>query len=207
LNVNWSDLIHDRKIKRIKKLLESGYSPNESIYEAPLLVAARYGYTEAIKLFLEYGADPNIKDGYVTPLYRAISNRFFEAAQVLIDYGADIENPDGEGTTDLLHFTNRGEQDVVEFLLINGANIHAKDSDGDFAFFLAITNEYFPIADLLLKYGANINDINNEKLGVVDHAIYYKRTSSIDYLWSKFYLLNDRNKRKLKAFRLEKLFV
>lgn len=70
-------------------------------------VAARYDdYTDPlgiVKLLIKYGADPNMSNGYHTPLELAILNDSvsYELTKYLLDHGADPNIPNDEGQTPL----------------------------------------------------------------------------------------------------------
>ena len=70
-------------------------------------VAARYDdYTDPldiVKLLIKYGADPNMSNGYHTPLELSILNDSvpYELTKYLLDHGADPTIPNNEGETPL----------------------------------------------------------------------------------------------------------
>jgi hypothetical protein len=62
-----------------------------------LCVAAYYGYENVTKLFLQYGANPNIAGGfYQTPLHLASTK---EVAELLIEHGANLTLTNDPGMT------------------------------------------------------------------------------------------------------------
>ncbi len=60
---------------------------------APLGHAASQGREDMVTLLLEYGADPNMREGNIAPcgsaLYNAVSNGHFDLAKMLLEHGAD----------------------------------------------------------------------------------------------------------------------
>lgn len=89
----------------LKLLLENNANPNLSDRlrgETALMRRAVAGDTNAIKLLLSFGADPNRADiGQETALMKAVRGRKFKAAQALVDGGADPNVQDLTGKTAL----------------------------------------------------------------------------------------------------------
>ena len=55
----------------------------------PLLIAAKYGHTEVVKLLLDGGADPNKTDEKrINPLHAATFGGFTDVVKILLDIGA-----------------------------------------------------------------------------------------------------------------------
>jgi ankyrin repeat protein len=124
----------------IKLLLDTGANPNaEGMTGTPLEQAAWADRTDAARLLIERGAQPNQADhmaGY-TPLHWAASTENGDPALVklLLDHGA---NPDAEGgqnmdafmdvpQTPLMLARKRGETPVLAALLRAGANKETPD--------------------------------------------------------------------------------
>lgn len=81
----------------------NGYTPLTAACE----VAAKYDDNTdplgIVKLLIKYGADPNMSNGYHTPLELAILNDTvpYELTKYLLDHGADPTIPNNEGETPL----------------------------------------------------------------------------------------------------------
>ena len=86
-------------------------------------------------LLISKGADINCENGYgTTPLMEAAVNRNHDLAFHLIDFGADVNVRlqayiDGPGMKTALHEAT-GNPDLVEVLLLNGADPLAQTTDG-----------------------------------------------------------------------------
>ena len=82
----------------LETILKAGADPNQpdikygNFDTYPLIYAARHGNVNVTRLLLQYGADPNIKNGHA--LIFACDNADFEVASLLIDSGA---NPKATG--------------------------------------------------------------------------------------------------------------
>ncbi len=101
------------------KILKSGYgrSPEPAVQDqvekdcdsrlgrctldmTPLHIAAFRGKGEAIKAFLEAGADPNIEDSFgLTPLHLVAMRGDLEIAKILEDYKAEFHRKSKDGKT------------------------------------------------------------------------------------------------------------
>lgn len=81
--------------------------------------AARAGNADAVKAFLDSGADIHAKDGFgYTPLHVA---RNAEVVQLLVELGADVNAKNVEGWTPLQIAKMNLRTRVVEFLRDHGA--------------------------------------------------------------------------------------
>ncbi|HEY2382173.1 MAG TPA: ankyrin repeat domain-containing protein [Terriglobia bacterium] len=111
----------------------------------PLMRAARNGDSPAMRLLLEHGAEPAIaQKNHVTALMLAAGlgrglgtfadeyaaeKEQYDAVKLLLDRRVDV-NAANDGGQTALHFAALSMDSVVELLVMNGANLEAKDRQG-----------------------------------------------------------------------------
>lgn len=131
----------------------------------------RLGDAENVKKALELDPsciDDENEDGY-TPLSEYISigtMHYVEPIKVLLENGADTEviMPDEDQT--MLQFVCDTEYDkashkIAQYLIEAGADINAKDFDGNQPIHFAAKRDSDELVKLLLKAGADVNSENN----------------------------------------------
>lgn len=110
------------------------YNPNEQDNSGfmPIHYAARGGKTEAVRVLLKFGANPNgrTKAGSTTPLHRAAFMGHLEIVQLLLNSGADSNSQDSDLATPLHKATQQNAAQVVEALLTAGADASLRDKNG-----------------------------------------------------------------------------
>jgi ankyrin repeat protein len=97
---------HTGDIDRVRELLTSdpGSANRLSAYTtyylgsgSPLQNAASAGHTEIVKLLLQHGADPNLREEQIAPhgraLYSAVYNGHYEIAKLLLEHGSHPNQP------------------------------------------------------------------------------------------------------------------
>ena len=173
----------------LKLLLKNNADPNikNNRQETPLLVTRD---EEAVKLLVEHGAEVNVRDkSGNTPLL--INAKHGETVELLVDRGAAVNVQDEEGNTPLLINARDGEVDIVELLLENsadpsirnnlnetpllaasnvekvkllvehGADVDAKDIEGNTSLLINASNGKKDTVEFLLKNGADFSIKNN----------------------------------------------
>ena len=112
--------------------------------QTPFLAAALAGDVTVMKLLLKHGADPNIPTfGGTTPLMAAagvnwvIYQTFDEGQQALLDavklcveLGMDVNATNSMGLTAVHGAANRGSDEILKFLVSQGATLDVKDKEG-----------------------------------------------------------------------------
>jgi len=131
-----------------KKLWYRVFANDETWFEldgaTPFLRASLASDLAAMRLLVENGADPNLKTASGdTPLMAAAgigwaaywtSNAPYarlDAVKFCLDHGADLKATDAKGYTALHGAAFRGDNEMANYLLSLGADIHARTKDGD----------------------------------------------------------------------------
>lgn len=129
----------------------------------PLMWAAGNSL-ETTKLLLEHGAD--IKATAVDGMNAVIQATFgilsksvtTDVIDVLLEHGADINGAltgkEAPGWTALLFASVNGNKDLVNYLILHGANVNHTSDEGITALSLAKQEKYSEIVTLLKKHGA-----------------------------------------------------
>ena len=120
--------------------------------DSALIVAAKQGVTQTVKLLLSWGAkieSHNLNNS--TALHWAANNGHVDAVNCLLEHGALLEAK-GAGNHSALSFAvAHGKSHVVELLLKKNADINARSNDGMNALDLAIAHAPKLIEPLLIK--------------------------------------------------------
>ncbi|HEY3840666.1 MAG TPA: ankyrin repeat domain-containing protein [Bryobacteraceae bacterium] len=92
---------------------------------APLKNAAATGHIDIVKVLLEHGADPNLREEGIAPrghaLYSAAANGHHEIARLLLEHGA-YPNPEVESSADALsRAISNSDQPMIDLLCSYGA--------------------------------------------------------------------------------------
>lgn len=134
--------------------------PNQADKMTPLHIAALKGHESAVLLLLTMGADPYQLDiNSHTALYWAIIEGHKAVVQLLLlkaDALRLVREGDKEDRTALHHAACQGHLEVTELLVHYGADINAKDVDGNTALQLASNLGYEEICGYLLGLGSGV---------------------------------------------------
>lgn len=107
---------------------EGGFHFGSRAKLTPLYFAAEKGNLYLTKLLIEHGAKIEFKNCFdETPLFRAVRNDNIEVIKYLLTKGANV-NSKSEGDS-LLHIS-LGNKKITEILILYGADINAKNKNG-----------------------------------------------------------------------------
>jgi ankyrin repeat protein len=141
----------------VRLLLRAGADPNlagnwkaDPPYTTPLEMAACRGRLDVARLLIRSGADINLK-GYFTPLKAAASCGQPKLVRFLLLHGAQVER----GT---LHLAVRsGQLPAVLALIKAGADLNARNSDGQTPLHFSAWKDSGRIAEALIAAGAKVD--------------------------------------------------
>jgi len=162
-------------------LLNAGALPNVG-RESAVMMAARTGNADVMKLLMAKGGDANTKesDRGQTALMWAASERHSDVLRLLLENGADVHartvapkppaqggdaqaarrrapSNGANGFTSLLFAARVGDLDGVRILLDHGAKVNDTTDDGMSALVMATVRGFPGVATLLLDRGADAN--------------------------------------------------
>ena len=146
----------------VRLMLSRGMDPGTVCPDGTpvLATAAREGSEKVVDVLLAAGAKVDQPNTYGdTALKLAALNGRMSIAKKLRARGAQIETP---GWTPLIYAATGGHDEMVRYLLAEGANINAVSPNGTTALMMAVREEKFSTAELLIARGANVN-IRNEQ--------------------------------------------
>lgn len=154
-------------------------------YSSSLITAGCYAYFTDEQTYIKYfdkliklGADVNTRASVSdincgrTVLHAAANKGFYEVVNYLIDNGANVNIKDNSGYTALHLAISKNSIECAEILLKNNANVHAIDNKEGYSpiLYCCVERDNEEMIDLLLKFGADINDQSAEKHTVLTYA-------------------------------------
>jgi ankyrin repeat protein len=127
--------------------------------DTPLLLAARHGREELVRLLLENGADVNAvnQDGDNVLFAAAECPDNVSVLDLLLRAGAKINARNKMGRTALIGATSIGDLRNVAFLLKQEPDIDAVTDEEETALTFAVVWEYPDVVKALIEAGANVS--------------------------------------------------
>lgn len=179
------------------------WTPGQSGNTA-LHAAAVNGNEEAAKLLLSKGADVNAKGtNDNTPLHHAVG-RHLHMVKLLVSNGSDVNAKNNRGETPLHIIAGLYPQktwaknhriEVMKILLEAGADLEAKDRSGKTPLSIAAESPYSKESvEILSKYGANFENVNNIGLKLIAIPASYSDKELKDWFDKNVIDVNQKDK-------------
>jgi len=153
---------HSGDVDQLEEVLRGGAPVDAELdaasHETALMLAARMGYANVVRLCLQYGAknDPHPDHG-MTALHAAAAGGQMDTAAVLLQMAAKAKADaiicnltDLQGRSPLHVATARGDALLAEMLLVHGADPHRPDAEGNTSVHVAAGAGSIPLLTLLL---------------------------------------------------------
>jgi ankyrin repeat protein len=151
--------VDNGRVRAVRAMLEDGMSPDLIGPTGYTLLhrAAQFGHHEITLLLLQAGAQVNMPTRSYgnTPLHSAVFYATFPLVRALLDKGAAVDVANLDGHTPL-HFAGRSSVEIVDALLVRGADVHRRDAKQKTALHSAAFNGNAEIIARLLAAGASI---------------------------------------------------
>jgi ankyrin repeat protein len=119
--------VQTRNVDGTRALLDNGANPNQTIprFGAPIVLVAQLDDPSWLRLFLDHGGDPDLRNADDEPLTRvAMLAGHWASVQLLIERGANVDAGvhGNETRTALGFYAGGGQFDKVHWLLEHGAD-------------------------------------------------------------------------------------
>jgi ankyrin repeat protein len=173
-DIEWQDAVGQRALFKAifyekeavaRVLIESGADVNAVDQDnvSSLHEAISRGLRGTVELMIKKGADIHARRRDRVALEAAVDFKRAGLVRLLIDKGADVNSIGGHQFTPLHRcaLSGNGDVKIAEILLENAANPNQGDEDGRKPLHFAVLYGFCDLVGLLLKYGAEINSIDN----------------------------------------------
>ena len=159
------DSLKEMNAEARKTALETNIKDGDGL-ATPLIIAARDGKLDFVKVLLRYGAnieargtiktDRETIDG-CTALWAAARNGHLAVVRLLIEQNAEVDAKTSTNSTPLRAAAFHGHLDIVRCLVENGADVNARTIFRSTPLMVACYNGHIDVASYLVENGADIH--------------------------------------------------
>lgn len=100
---------------------------NDNFLRIGLMRSAERGCVAAAEFLLGLGAKTDVASNRTSPLLRAVERDHYQIVRLLLDHGAAPDGANKEGRTALMTAAWKNHADVLQLLIMRGANVNARD--------------------------------------------------------------------------------
>jgi ankyrin repeat protein len=138
---------------------------------SPLHFCAWQGKVEVLKVCLDTGLQPNLRDdSNRTALHMAAWSGNPDAAQLLLDSNASIDLLNNDGATPAMEAARIGNPGTLDLLLASGADVNASDARGNGLVEYAASSGHRALVTILKRRGASPRNNLHVASGIGDLA-------------------------------------
>jgi ankyrin repeat protein len=163
-----------------------------------LHIAASCGKEEVVSFLLGQGAQANSRDeDGSTPFMLACGEGWVGVAGVLLQHVGPraLQETDEEGRTALHYAADRGHEDIVTFLLGQGAQANSRDEDGTTPFMMACVEGHMGVMKVFLQHvGAQaLQETGAKGRTALHYAAFYGIGETVTFLLGQGAQANSRD--------------
>jgi len=160
------------KLEIVRFFVESGRTTeiydNDGGRHSPLVAAAEEGHVKVVRYLVEQGAMTSADYSGYSPMSIAAERGHFDVVRCLSEQGVDK----GEDNEAMSLACSHGHVGIAEYLLdVRHVDILYEDDEGWTALHDAAQGGHLEVAQLLFRYGAKLDALNNEGRTPADLAI------------------------------------
>ena len=171
----------------LQAIADSGANVNAATKKnrTALMIACLVGNAEAIKLLLNAGANPNIRDedddSCLFHAIRGVCSK--DDLQVIINHNADVNVLNKKNHTALIMACLNGKADAVNVLLNAGAKPNITDRFGNTCLHNAVRNDCSKeVLQAIINHGADMNAINTMNSTALMEACRKRNAGAVNVL-------------------------
>lgn len=158
----------------------------------PLMFTVKSGSREATEYVLKNGANCNYINNFgVSPMHIATRKNSETLVRVLLEYGADINIQDAYNQTPIFDAVQENNATMINYLYANGADINYHNKEGRTPLMVSAFDKHRQeVLCELIKLGADIHAVDNNKRTAFMHAINNNNGAMMDILLKAGSLIN-----------------
>ena len=172
-------LLRKLEITQRSAMLEAKTNEGEQL-TTPLIIAARNGNLEAVRVLLKYSAnieargtvkidDQIIEDA--SPLWAASAKGHLDVVKLLVEWGAEVDGRTKTSSTPLRATAYDGRLDIVSYLVEHGADVNARNNFRNTPLMVACYNGHKDVVVYLIKKEAKMDLQDKQGNTVLHYAV------------------------------------